>query len=76
MGFKPWGGFVFSVDGGNFIGTGKDIDNETFREIARKLGIPEVDIEQLIAHKPRSVFVYRGTPAPPFVPKGSDDSGS
>jgi hypothetical protein len=62
MGFLPFGGFVFSIDGGNYVGTKKVIGDDTFKEIAKILNIPDADIAQLIAHKPRSVFVYRGTP--------------
>src|SRR5262245_43536982 len=68
MGFLPFGGFVFSIDGGNYVGTNKGIDDDKFREIAKILGIPKADIDQLIAHKPRSVYLYRGTPVMPFVP--------
>lgn len=62
MGFLPLGGFIFSIDGGNYVGTEKPIRDDTFKEIAKILNIPDKDIAGLIAHKPRSVFVYRGTP--------------
>lgn len=62
MGFLPFGGFVFTVDGGNYQGTERSINNETFAQIAKILDIPQADIVQLIKHKPRSVYVYRGTP--------------
>jgi hypothetical protein len=71
MGFLPFGGFVFSIDGGNYSGSNKGIDDETFKKIAAALHIPKEDIKQLIAHNPRSVYVYRGlgkTAAAPFVP--------
>jgi hypothetical protein len=80
MGFLPFGGFVFSIDGGNYVGTKRDIGDDTFTEIAKTLKIPPADIAQLIAHKPRSVYVYRGTPKEevPFEPvvKGGDGSSS
>jgi len=60
MGFLPFGGFVFSLDGGNYVGR-RDIGDATFQEIAKILNIPDADTTQLIAHKPRSVYVYRGT---------------
>jgi hypothetical protein len=79
MGFLPFGGFVFSIDGGNYIGSKKGIDDETFKKIAAALYIPKEDIDQLIAHNPRSVYVYRGggkTETPPFVTvAGSSGSG-
>ena len=62
MGFLPFGGFVFSIDGGNYTGTNKAIQHDTFEQIAKILKIPDKDIAHLIAHKPRSVYVYRGTP--------------
>ena len=70
MGFLPFGGFVFSIDGGNYQGTARGIGDATFEQIAKILNIPPADIAQLIAHRPRSVYVYRGTPAElaPFVP--------
>jgi hypothetical protein len=69
MGFLPLGGFVFSIDGGNYVGAKKTITDDTFKEIAKILKIPDADIAQLIAHKPRSVYVYRGTPKKeaPFI---------
>jgi hypothetical protein len=85
MGFLPFGGFVFSIDGGNYVGTKRNIQDDTFEQIAKILDIPKADRDQLIAHKPRSVYVYRGTPAAlaPFVPVvggggggGSGGSGS
>jgi hypothetical protein len=78
MGFLPFGGFVFSMDGGNYIGSNKKIDEDTFKKIAAALYIPKEDIAQLIAHNPRSVYVYRGggeTAAAPFVPVGGGGSG-
>jgi hypothetical protein len=79
MGFLPFGGFVFSIDGGNYVGTNRGINDATFEDIAKALKIPPADIAQLIAHKPRSVYVYRGTPKQevPFAPvvKGGDGSG-
>ena len=78
MGFVPFGGFVFSIDGGNYSGSNKGIDDETFKKIASALHIPKEDIEQLIAHNPRSVYVYRGrgkTAAPPFVTVAGSSGG-
>jgi hypothetical protein len=81
MGFLPLGGFVFSIDGGNYIGTNKPVNDHTFEEIAKILNIPKADIDRLIEHKPRSVYVYRGTPIglAPFDPVvgggGSGGSG-
>jgi hypothetical protein len=80
MGFLPLGGFVFSIDRGNYVGTERAVNDETFKEIAKILKIPDKDIAQLIAHKPRSVYVYRGTPKKeaPFdtVAGGGGDYGS
>ena len=78
MGFLPFGGFVFSIDGGNYIGSNKGINDETFKKIAAALNIPKEDIDQLIANYPRSVYVYRGAgkAAPPFAPvAGGSSSG-
>lgn len=83
MGFLPFGGFVFSIDGGNYIGAKKSIGDQTFKDIAKALNIPDADIAQLIAHNPRSVYVYRGgrkdgiEEKPPFttVVKADDDGG-
>jgi len=79
MGIVSFGGFVISIDGGNYVGTHRDITDVTFAKIAEALNIPPADIAQLIAHKPRSVYVHRGTPAAeaPFVPVvGGGGSGS
>ena len=80
MGFLPLGGFVFSIDGGNYVGTKKGIGDNTFKEIAKILKIPDKDIAGLIAHRPRSVYVYRGTPKKeaPFdtVVRGRGGGGS
>ena len=80
MGFLPFGGFVFSIDGGNYVGREREIGDYTFEQIAKILKIPDKDVAQLIAHKPRSVYVYRGTPAKeaPFVPvvRGGGGGGS
>ena len=69
MGFLPMGGFIFSIDGGNYIGTERAIRVDTFEQIAKILDIPKADRDRLMARKPRSVFVYRGTPVKeaPFV---------
>jgi hypothetical protein len=79
MGFLPFGGFVFSIDGGNYTGSNKGIDDDTFKKIAAALHIPKEDIEQLMAHNPRSVYVYRGrgkTAKTPFVPVVGGRGGS
>ena len=80
MGIVKFGGFVFTIDGGNYIGTSKkSIDKETFKKVAEALGIPKADIDQLIDHHPRSIHIYSGTEKPPFVPVvgggGSGGSG-
>ena len=75
MGFLPFGGFVFTIDGGNYVGTKRDIGDDTFQQIAKILNIPDKDIAQLIAHKPRSVYVYRGTPKAPFKTVVGEDDG-
>jgi hypothetical protein len=67
MGFAPFGGFVFTIDGGNYLGTSKKgITDNTFQQIAKILNIPDEDIKQLMARHPRSVYVYSGTPKAPF----------
>ena len=78
MGFLPLGGFVFSIDGGTYVGTKKAITNQTFEQIAEVLRIPKADREHLMRHNPRSVFVYRGTPeklAPFDAAAGREGSG-
>jgi hypothetical protein len=76
MGFAPFGGFVFTIDGGNYLGTHKEgITDNTFRQIAKILNIPEEDIKQLMARNPRSVYVYSGTPKAPFTTSGKGDGG-
>jgi hypothetical protein len=76
MGFLPFGGFVFTIDGGNYVGTKRSIGDDTFEQIAKVLNIPDKDIKQLIAHNPRSVYVYRGTIKAPFkTVVGEDDGG-
>jgi hypothetical protein len=69
-GFKlDRGGFVFSTEGGNVVGTGKDISTDTLKEIARLLGIPEADRDKLVTGT-RSVYIYRDSKNAPS--DGSD----
>jgi len=75
MGVAKFGGFVFSFDGGNYIGTNKGVDKETFRKVAHILGIPQADIDKLIDHHPRSLLIYSDTPKPPFTTVAGSGGG-
>jgi hypothetical protein len=77
MGIVKFGGFVFTIDGGNYVGTSKKgIDKDTFKKVAKALGIPKADIDQLIDHHPRSIHIYSGTNKPPFTAVAGSKGGS